>query len=226
MTEKEIVQALRCCASGESEEECPFTEKYGCDGCPKVSADLIERLTAENAALREGASLGKVKRPQKIAYEKSIEFLRAVTDGQSDEIKSLRRELEWKDMVIALAQKEQAKAEAERDALREKQRWIPVTERLPKPEIDVLIVCNRNGYRFVTPAIYEDGKMLTQDSVWNWNEIYTYGLYSEEADDYYIPEGWWENRQFNPDDVYNNPVDCAVTHWMPLPFGALEGEKA
>ena len=53
MTNKEIVQALRCCASGESEEECPFTEKYGCDGCPKVSADLIERLTAENAALRE-----------------------------------------------------------------------------------------------------------------------------------------------------------------------------
>ena len=53
MTDQEIVQALRCCASGESEEECPFTKKYGCDGCPKVSADLIERLTAENAALRE-----------------------------------------------------------------------------------------------------------------------------------------------------------------------------
>lgn len=53
MKEIDIVQALRCCASGESEEECPFTEKYGCDGCPKVSADLIERLTAENAALRE-----------------------------------------------------------------------------------------------------------------------------------------------------------------------------
>ena len=53
MTDKEIVQALRCCASGESEEECPFTKKYGCEGCPKVSADLIERLTAENAALRE-----------------------------------------------------------------------------------------------------------------------------------------------------------------------------
>lgn len=28
----------------------------------------------------------------------------------------LRKEIEWKDMVIALAQKEQAKAEAERDA--------------------------------------------------------------------------------------------------------------
>lgn len=53
MTRQEIVQALRCCASGESEEECPFTKKYGCDGCPKVSADLIERLTAENAALKK-----------------------------------------------------------------------------------------------------------------------------------------------------------------------------
>ena len=114
---------------------------------------------------------------------------------------------------------------AERDELREKKRWIPVTERMPKPEIDVLIVCNRNGYRFVTPAIYEDGEMLIQDSTWNWNEIETYGLYSEEADDYYIPEGWWENSQFNPDDVYNNQVDCAVTHWMPLPEAPEEGDK-
>lgn len=62
MDAKEIVQALRCCASGESEEECPFTKKYGCEGCPKVSADLIERLTAENAALRE-------KVPQWISVE-------------------------------------------------------------------------------------------------------------------------------------------------------------
>lgn len=62
MTDQEIVQALRCCANGESEEDCPFTEKYGCDGCPKVSADLIERLTAENEALRE-------KVPQWISVE-------------------------------------------------------------------------------------------------------------------------------------------------------------
>lgn len=32
MKNKEIAQALRCCASGESEEECPFTKKYECDG--------------------------------------------------------------------------------------------------------------------------------------------------------------------------------------------------
>lgn len=114
---------------------------------------------------------------------------------------------------------------AENAALREKQRWIPVTERLPKPETDVLAVCNRNGYIFVIPAIYEDGKLLTQESAWNWSDIYCYGLYDEEADDYYIPEGWWENRQFNPDDVYNNPVDCAVTHCTPLPEATEEGGK-
>lgn len=43
----------------------------------------------------------------------------------------LRKEIEWKDKVIALAQRKQAEAEAERDALREKQRWLPVTERMP-----------------------------------------------------------------------------------------------
>ena len=35
------------------------------------------------------------------------------------EIEKLRKELEWKDMVIALAQKKQTEAEAERDALLE-----------------------------------------------------------------------------------------------------------
>lgn len=61
MKDNEIVQALRDCASGEA-EDCPFTAVAGCDGCPKVSADLIERLTAENAALRE-------KVPQWISVE-------------------------------------------------------------------------------------------------------------------------------------------------------------
>lgn len=56
----------------------------------------------------------KVKRSQKQAYEKSIEFLRALTEGQSNEIKRLRKEVEWQDMVIALAQRKQVEAEAEK----------------------------------------------------------------------------------------------------------------
>ena len=60
MTAQEIVRALRCCANGES-EDCPFAGQGVC-GCPGMSADLIERLTAENAALRE-------KVPQWISVE-------------------------------------------------------------------------------------------------------------------------------------------------------------
>lgn len=99
----------------------------------------------------------------------------------------------------------------------ERPQWISVEDNLPDTETEVLVVCNRNGFRFVCPAIYEDGTVLTQDSIWNWYDLDNYERYSEENDDYFIPEGWWENRQFTPDDVYNNPVDCAVTHWMPLP---------
>lgn len=97
--------------------------------------------------------------------------------------------------------------------------WISVKDEdgLPKNEQEVLIYCNRDGFKFVCPAIYEDGTMLTQNSCWNWYDIEEYGTYSEENDDYFVRKGWWENRQFTPDDVYNCPVDCEVTHWMPLP---------
>ena len=95
--------------------------------------------------------------------------------------------------------------------------WISIKDRLPEVETEVLVACDRNGYRFACPAIYEDGTVLTQDSIWNWYDLENYGTYSEENDDYFVPQGWWENRQFTPDDIYNSPVDCAVTDWMPLP---------
>lgn len=107
------------------------------------------------------------------------------------------------------------KLAAEKDE--KKPEWISVKDGPPKNEQEVFIYCNRGGFKFVCPAIYEDGTMLTQNSRWNWNDLEEYGTYSEENDDYFVPKGWWENRQFTPDDVYNCPVDCEVTHWMPLP---------
>ena len=54
MTRQEIVQALRCCKFGVSCEKCPVVgNKDCCDEVNTAAADLIERLTAENAALRE-----------------------------------------------------------------------------------------------------------------------------------------------------------------------------
>ena len=174
MTNQELIQTLRACASG------------AFDLYSVKSIRAIERQAADALAN---------------AQRHVATLQRAIED--------LRKQNEQLREASALLTKESAE-------LLER-RWIPVTERLPEPETDVLAACNRNGYIFVVPAIYEDGKMLTQDSKWNWSDIYAYGLYNADKDDYYVPEGWWENRQFNPDDVYNNPVDCPVTHWMPLP---------
>ena len=88
MTYTETIESLRCCFEFGTCSECkaksmmeedPLPCKLDCkDRLGLDAADLLERLTAENA--------------------------------------DLRKEIEWKDMVIALAQRKQAEAEAERDA--------------------------------------------------------------------------------------------------------------
>jgi hypothetical protein len=63
MTDKEIVQALRCCKFGEPCNRCPVVSDQNCvNVMHKRAADLIERLTAENAALREKVPRGSVWR--------------------------------------------------------------------------------------------------------------------------------------------------------------------
>ena len=99
MEEKETVQSLRICSHRTDVQACtewPLFDNEDCMGDMMAgAADLIERLTAENA--------------------------------------DLCKEIEWKDMMIALAQRKQAEAEAERDALREKApQWISVASRLPE----------------------------------------------------------------------------------------------
>lgn len=88
----------------------------------------------------------------------------------------------------------------------------------PKVETEVLILYRDDidGYS-ITTAHYEDGSVFLQDSVWHWEDLPDWGTYDEERDDYKIPKGWWEYRHFNPDDVYNNKIDCTVVGWMPLP---------
>lgn len=96
MTDKEIIQELRCMATRDERRDCEIAKRsqLGCAECIssyiRDAADAIERLTAENAVL---------------------------PNGEASAIESLRKEIEWKDMVIALAKRKQAEAEAERDAL-------------------------------------------------------------------------------------------------------------
>ena len=54
MIGKEIVQALRCCAEGECKDCAMHEDKQRCqENLLDKAAEAIERLTAENAALRE-----------------------------------------------------------------------------------------------------------------------------------------------------------------------------
>ena len=192
MTDKEIIQALRCTSTPGSLHEdctgCPYyrkeqldaelKEKLGVDTWPSCdvnkvgmdAADLIERLTAENVIL---------------------------PDGQASAIESLRKEIEWKDMVIALAQRKQAEAEAERDALREKApRWISVEARLPSPGARVLI----------TDGVFVGEGFLVGKAFFGHGEGTSWKRYSN------IP--------------WNESMKTEITHWMPLPEAPEEGEKA
>lgn len=90
--------------------------------------------------------------------------------------------------------------------------WIPVEDGMPECEQEVFILTERGTE---TTALYEDGKMPESKSKWNWNDIQ--GEWDDKEDCMIIPDGWWEYRHFNPDDVYNNIVDEKVIAWRPLP---------
>ena len=67
MKETDIVQALRCCAEGECKDCAMHEDTQRCqENLLDKAAEAIERLTAENAALREtkfGLAPGPITRP-------------------------------------------------------------------------------------------------------------------------------------------------------------------
>lgn len=92
-------------------------------------------------------------------------------------------------------------------------KWIPVSERLPEPETEVMILAEYKTYSFkgvvttrhiMTTGMYEDGSINTEDSEWHWE---TDGFeYDENLDAHIIPEGWWEYKHYNDDDEQSEGV--------------------
>ena len=110
--------------------------------------------------------------------------------------------------------------ESERDAaLAKVPKWISVEEYLPENEECVLVTVLHDGYfgkpwRIVMTAFHTDGKTLADESVYNWSGGSVEMEYDEEADDFIVPEGWWEDVQCG--DEFSK-VEYKVTQWMPLP---------
>ena len=98
------------------------------------------------------------------------------------------------------------------------QEWISVKDRLPENGVHVLLCCEMPRYggeiagKYVCDGYYAEA-----------NKIIAGGFpdecnceYSEEDDEYYLCEGWYENIK-NWDDYNSVAVEDSVTHWMPLP---------
>lgn len=103
--------------------------------------------------------------------------------------------------------------------------WISVEERLPENEERVFITERHEGFygkpwSVAMTAFHTDGKTLAEDSDYNWSEGSVEMQYDEEADDFIVPEGWWEDVQCG--DEFSM-VNGRVTHWMPLPELPKEG---
>lgn len=95
--------------------------------------------------------------------------------------------------------------------------WISVEDRLPEPEQEVLALCVRRpfGFKYQCKAFYIPKKWLRGESDLNW-DYECCDEYDEDADDYYVNEGWYE-RIHNWDDYGAVGIADFVTHWMPLP---------
>ena len=104
------------------------------------------------------------------------------------------------------------------------QEWISVKDRLPENGVHVLLCCEMHRYggeiagKYVCDGYYAEA-----------NKIIAGGFpdecnceYSEEDDEFYLCEGWYEVIK-NWDDYNSVTVEDFVTHWMPLP--STEGLK-
>ena len=101
----------------------------------------------------------------------------------------------------------------ENAALREKQRWIPVTERMPEERVLVNVVwVNRapEPYYERIKNVPFSGTACFYREKWYWDSPVVLELLAEYGKDNF--------------DLVDHAVD--ITHWMPMPEAPEEGGKA
>ena len=102
--------------------------------------------------------------------------------------------------------------------------WISVAERLPESGVHVLLCCEMRLIFGGAGRYVCDGFYAAQ-----W-KVCAGGFpdecaaeYSEEDDEYYLFEGWYEVIK-NWDDYNSVVIGDFVTHWMPLPEPPQDGD--
>lgn len=145
-------------------------------------------------------------------FEKQLHSAMVVLDsgfgtrpGESDRLYRERKEL----AEIALSALRQQES---------KPQWISVKDRMPESGVHVLLCCEIHRYN---GGVF--GKYIC-DGFYAEHHKHTAGgfpddcacEYSEEHDEYFLIEGWYEVIK-NWDDYNSVSIGDFVTHWMPLP---------
>lgn len=141
-----------------------------------------------------------------------VQVLRCCAEGDCKGCAMQEDKQRCQENLLAKAAETIERLTAENAALREKQRWIPVTERPPEERVLVNVVwVNRapepyykkiKGVPFSDTACFYRGR-------WYWDSPVVLDLLAEYGEDEI--------------DLVDEAVE--ITHWMPLPEAPEEGDK-
>lgn len=93
--------------------------------------------------------------------------------------------------------------------------FIPVSERKPEQGIYIVVittVVDDKEYKRQAIAQYVPARTLNADDFLHEDSDFESLEYDEEADIYFVPEGFWENTETA--DYFG--MLSNVTHWRPL----------
>lgn len=104
----------------------------------------------------------------------------------------------------------------------DKEHWIPIGEKLPDANTDVLITFREymeysKKYRYGTcKAIYIPVNTIKSEDLWSYCDNDDLEVYDEKEDIYYAKDGWYEVIE-HWDDYSNVAINCEVIAWKPTP---------